>query len=219
MEGRGFAVIKWYAWTLSGGMAGLLLLMPVLTFFVPKQHYYSFIPSYFPSGEGRPAGCPLIERTWSRTAPLAVLNRALAPAGTVELWALHPLPPPASLAGRDGSQLGQKELINPFSCLSLDRSRSILGMFCFVLVWFFFLRSVRWGCILCYKVIAGLLCPSRAGREFLPLLSACSKCLQLAVRAWESLYKACGFMPLQPHVAFRNMHLTPFFRLFFFFFF
>lgn len=36
--------------------------------------------------------------------------------------------------------------------------------------------------------------------------------LQLAVRAWESLYKACGFIPLQPHVAFRNMCLTLFFR-------
>lgn len=37
--------------------------------------------------------------------------------------------------------------------------------------------------------------------------------LQLAVRAWESLYKDCGFMPLQPHVPFRNMCLTLFFRL------
>lgn len=32
VEGGGFALIKWDTWTLPGGMAGLLLLMPVFTF-------------------------------------------------------------------------------------------------------------------------------------------------------------------------------------------
>jgi len=32
--------------------------------------------------------------------------------------------------------LGHEELINPSGCLSLDRSRNILGMFCFVVVFF-----------------------------------------------------------------------------------
>lgn len=55
-----FALIKWDAWTLPGEMAGLLLLMPVLTFSVPKQHCYSFIPRKDYSGRERtPTGCPL----------------------------------------------------------------------------------------------------------------------------------------------------------------
>lgn len=40
----------------------------------------------------------LSEQMWSLTAPLPVLNSALAPVGTVQPWPLRPpSPPPASL--------------------------------------------------------------------------------------------------------------------------
>lgn len=92
----------------------------------------------YTGGEGWPDGC--LERANMELQSTTPCFKQSSCPWQGLLWALHPPPPSVSLDCPGWFIVWTKRKITPFGCISLDRSRSILGMFCFVLVcwWFFF---------------------------------------------------------------------------------
>lgn len=155
----------------------LPLFMSVWTFPVPKQHCCSFTPRKELHWWGRMVWWVSWEQTWSCRAPLPVLNRALAPAETTTASA-SPSTISITQLPRMVHSLDEKENYSLWLHKSRQEQkhfRHVLFCFGLLVVLFvflvFLLRSIRWGCILWYKVSVRLLWLSRAGHEFLPAVN------------------------------------------------